>query len=372
MEVKIKIDGQEKQGHSGLVSVADLYEIADCGERRIFLNREDGIDIPLMPGEYLLIHGGEIFVTGASSIENNPPLRNEIRPEFNGSHNLSLPTAKVTGKALKEQDDKFPQGRLFADIKDGVDVEIADDMIIVVQDADSYFVIPPAIDAGDDSSIDIEECGKHECRPPKGHKYRIRIDGDKYTVDSAEITGTAVLGLAGKNPTEWSLNQKLHGGKRVRIEAEDTVDLTCPGIERFETVRRQAQQGDGTLYDLLPEDTEYLDGNYPSKWEKVSEGDGKFGLVIEDFPIPNGYTTEKSTLLVLIPSGYPGSALDMFYFNPSLSKSDGAEINALASETHFGQAWQRWSRHYQWQPGDNSIITHIEYIKNELRNEVGG
>ena len=148
MEVKIKIDGQEKQSHSGLVSVADLYQIADCGDKRIFLNREDGIDIPLMSGEYLLIHGGEIFVTGASPIENNPPLRNEIRPEFNGSHNLSLPTAKVTGKALKERDEKFPQGRLFADIKDGVDVEIADDMIIVVQGADSYFVIPPAIDAG--------------------------------------------------------------------------------------------------------------------------------------------------------------------------------------------------------------------------------
>ena len=245
MEADIKIDGQEKQGISGLIPVANLYEIADCGEKQIFLNREDGIDIPLMPGEYLLIHGGEIFVTGTSSIENNPPLRNEIRPEFNGSHDLALSSAKTTGKALKERDDKFPQGRLFADINDGVDVEIPDDMTIVVQDADSYFVIPPAPDAGDDSSIDIEDCGKHERRPPKGHRYRIRIDGDKYNVDSAEITGAAILALAGKKPDEWSLNQKLHGGRRVRIEADDTVDLARPGIERFETVQQQAQQGNG-------------------------------------------------------------------------------------------------------------------------------
>ena len=245
MEANIKIDGREKQGISGLIPVADLYEIADCGEKRIFLNREDGIDIPLMPGEYLLIHGGENFVTGASPIEHNPPLRNEIRPEFNGTRALALSSAKTTGKALKERDDKFPQGRLFADITDGVDVEIPDDMTIVVQDADSYFVIPPATDAGDDSSIDIEDCGKHERRPPKGHRYRIRIDGDKYSVDSAEITGAAILALAGKNPDEWSLNQKLHGGRRVRIEAADTVDLARPGIERFETVRRQAQQGNG-------------------------------------------------------------------------------------------------------------------------------
>ena len=245
MEVGIRINSQEKVIRSGLVSIADLYKIADCGEKQIFLNREDGIAIPILPGEYLLIHGGENFVTGESPIEDNPPLRNEIHPEFNGSHDLALSNAKITGKTLKERDDKFPQGRLFADIKDGVDAEIADNIIIVVQDADSYFVIPPATDAGDDSSIDIEECGKHERRPPKGHKYRIRIDGDKYTVASAEITGAAILALVGKKPDEWSLNQKLHGGRRVRIKAEDTADLTRPGIERFETVRRQAQQGDG-------------------------------------------------------------------------------------------------------------------------------
>ena len=245
MEATIRINGQEKMIQSGLVSVAVLYETADYGEKRIFLNREDGLDIPLLKTEYLLIRGGEHFVVGESPIEDNPPLRNEIRPEFNGSRDLALSVAKITGKVLKERDDKFPQGRLFADITDGVDVEISGDMTIVVQDADSYFVIPPAIDAGDDSSIDIEECGKHERRPPKGHKYRIRIDGDKYTVDSAEITGSAILALDGKNSDEWSLNQKLHGGRRIRIGADDTVDLACPGIERFETVRRQAQQGNG-------------------------------------------------------------------------------------------------------------------------------
>ena len=239
MQPVVKINGQEKHIPPGLVSVANLYEIADCSEERIFLSREDGIDIPLLSGEFILIRGGERLVVGKSSIEDNPPLRNEVRPEFNGSRSLALPKAKITGKALKERDDKFPQGRLFADIEDGVDVEIADDMTIVVQDVDSYFVIPPA----SDDAIDLEECGKSDRRPPKGHKYRIRIDGDKHTVDSAEITGAGILALIGKRNDEWSLNQKLHGGKRERIEANDQVDLSRPGIERFETVRRQAQQG---------------------------------------------------------------------------------------------------------------------------------
>ncbi len=125
-------------------------------------------------------------------------------------------------------------------------------------------------------------------------------------------------------------------------------------------------------YELPPEDIEYLDANYPSRWKKIAEGNGKYGLLIDDFPIPKGYTVEKSTLMVLIPSGYPGSMLDMFYFYPPLGKSDGSSIGALVSEAHFGQMWQRWSRHpYSWLPGVHSIVTHVEYVKNELITEIG-
>ena len=239
-KVNIYINDQKKSISPGLVSIDKLYALTDSGEKHIFLNREGDIDIPLLPKEYILIHGDEKFVAGVSTIESNPLLRNEVRPEFNGSHNLTFPNTKITGKLLKERDDKFPQGRLFADIKDGIDMEISDDMTMVVQDKDSYFIIP-SMDG--DGSIDIEECSKNGCRPPKSKKYSIRIDGDKYRVSSQKITGADILALAGKNDTEWSLNQKLHGGKREKIKAEDTVDLTCPGLERFETVCRQAQQG---------------------------------------------------------------------------------------------------------------------------------
>jgi len=367
-QTHIQLEGLKKPIRGGLVPVTDLYDLADCHDKRIFLNREDGIDVPLVPGEYVLIHGGEKFVVGESSIESNPPLRNEVRPEFNGSRNLALSNAKITGKSLKERDDKFPTGRLFADIKDGVDVEISDDVTIIVQNEDSYFVIPPAADDG--GAIDLEECGKNARKPPKGRKYQIRIDGDKHVVDSATITGSEILGLVGKSFDEWSLNQKLHGGKREKIDAGVEVDLTCPGFERFETVRRQAQQGEKALCELLPEDLEYLEAHYPSKWKQESEGNGKSGLLIEDFPIPDGYKEKKSTLMLLIPSGYPGSVLNMFYFTPPLNKADGSAINALASETHFGRPWQRWSRHYDWKPGVDSIVTHIEYIKNQLAEEL--
>lgn len=121
---------------------------------------------------------------------------------------------------------------------------------------------------------------------------------------------------------------------------------------------------------LLPEDEEYLNSNYPERWELVSNSPEKFGLVIRDFPVPDGYTVSAATLMLLIPCGYPGSMVDMFYFlMPGLEKTSHAPIGALAREDHFDQQWQRWSRHYQWEPGRDSVVTHIEYVKNEIRDE---
>ena len=123
-------------------------------------------------------------------------------------------------------------------------------------------------------------------------------------------------------------------------------------------------------YELPPEDTEYLNAHYPSRWRKVTEGGGKHGLIIENFFVPEGYSVATSTLMILVPSGYPGAGLDMFYFSPQLDRSDGSSIGALAYETHFGEIWQRWSRHYDWKPGEDSIVSHIEFVRHRLDQEI--
>lgn len=120
------------------------------------------------------------------------------------------------------------------------------------------------------------------------------------------------------------------------------------------------------LYALLPEDVEYLNAHHRCQWRKEAEGEGKFGLVVCRFALPEGYAERDTTLMVLVPSGYPGVPIDMFYLKPPIHRRDGAPINALADESHFGVTWQRWSRHYQWIPGEDSLVTHLEYIKNEL------
>lgn len=121
-------------------------------------------------------------------------------------------------------------------------------------------------------------------------------------------------------------------------------------------------------YELLPEDVEYLNAHHPD-WAKLVEGEGKFGLLVRRFPVPQGFVQRETMLMVLVPSGYPGTPLDMFYFDPHLQKANGDAIPALADEVHFGTTWQRWSRHYEWTPGQDNLARHIEYVGNELRHE---
>ena len=125
-------------------------------------------------------------------------------------------------------------------------------------------------------------------------------------------------------------------------------------------------------FGLRPEDEEYLDANYPDNWTLVRPDPPRamVGLYIKTFRLPKGYCSTATTLMLIIPNGYPGAQLDMFYFSPSLERINGTAIPNVVTESHFAQDWQRWSRHYLWTPGVDSIVSHIEFVKNSLTHEV--
>lgn len=225
----------------GLRRVDEIRAAAGEGDALLFLERDDDEPTPLAPSDHVLLRGGERLTKGPVAAIDTPRTSKPIRPTLNGQV-VELEDAKATGRAIKANDHEFPNGRLFVE-SDDVDVEVLDDMTVVVRETDAYIVIPSSADDGD--AVDLEECAKHGRRPPRGHTYRVRVDGSKFTVASAATTRAEVLALVNKNAQDWSLNQKLHGGRRLRIEQDDVIDLCRPGMERFETVRRQAQQGHG-------------------------------------------------------------------------------------------------------------------------------
>ena len=115
---------------------------------------------------------------------------------------------------------------------------------IVIQEGDNFLTI--SIDWVDENGfIDIEQCTKNDRQAPKLQKgkYKIRIDRELYTVEQSHLNGEQILALANKNSKQYELYQKYLDGKRELIEANQDVDFCKKGIERFETIPTEVQQG---------------------------------------------------------------------------------------------------------------------------------
>jgi hypothetical protein len=121
-------------------------------------------------------------------------------------------------------------------------------------------------------------------------------------------------------------------------------------------------------FSMGKEDTRYLDANHPN-WETIVCGANRV-LLLHDFSVPNGYTVRVSTAAIIIPMNYPTQELDMVYFYPSLTRSDGQAIRQADVQVVFdGVSYQRWSRHYtitKWKPEEDNIATHVMAIRDWL------
>jgi hypothetical protein len=91
--------------------------------------------------------------------------------------------------------------------------------------------------------IDLEEWAKGGKTPKPAKVYRIRIDKEKKDVTVPSMTGRDILGLVNKTPETYMLSQKIRGSAPVPIEADTVVRFDTPGIERFQTLARDATEG---------------------------------------------------------------------------------------------------------------------------------
>lgn len=235
----IKINGIEKS-ISGLLRGEDLYKLGEVPDKdKLFLDIKGEVDIPVNKDDYIVITGGENFTVGQSNIADNPTLRNKISIQLNGE-NITLTAAKIRGHDIRKKDIALESSKLYADIPNYPDQHIVDQWTLIVRNNECFITIPTT----NDDITDIEECAKHNRKPPKKQdKYKIKIDGEKYTVESSHLSGEQILNLAGKESQQFSLQQKYIGGKREPITPKQDVDFSAKGIERFETAPKQAQQG---------------------------------------------------------------------------------------------------------------------------------
>ncbi|MCH8902858.1 MAG: hypothetical protein IIA45_02965 [Bacteroidetes bacterium] len=123
-------------------------------------------------------------------------------------------------------------------------------------------------------------------------------------------------------------------------------------------------------FNLPEQDVEYLESTGYS-WETITEN-GNW-VLISCYSVPKGYNVTEVTTALRIDPGYPIGQIDMVYFLPHLSRSDGRPIGALAIQQFDGKQWQRWSRHRTpenpWRPEVDCISTHMTLVDHWLERE---
>lgn len=157
--VSITISLETFDVEAGLVTGDKLIKLANLtGTQQLLLDRKDGIDIPVLPTDRIIIDGGETFSVGDGNppIEENPCLRKPIHFFFNGEKMTgddALKQAKLTANELAALDpDQQPGDGLFADLAGLADEPITPDSRIIIQDKDR-FITTPCGNVGDSPSI---------------------------------------------------------------------------------------------------------------------------------------------------------------------------------------------------------------------------
>jgi hypothetical protein len=104
-------------------------------------------------------------------------------------------------------------------------------------------------------------------------------------------------------------------------------------------------------------------------FEEVTAG-AVNGLVFPEYSLPPGlFDHQASSLLIILPGGYPDLPPDMFFLNPWVRLVTTKQYARYADQAHQfnGISWQRWSRHNnEWRRGKDGIWTMLKRVENAL------
>jgi hypothetical protein len=373
-DVTLFIQNQSLSIFPGLYTGEQLYRLGDISPHNYTLSLDvaNEIDMPIHPNDALIIKGGERLVVSQKACNDasvNFPLHSPIPFTLNGQvyeGKKAFQKIKITTRDFKNILDE-QQLKFIVDIDGLSDVILPDDKNIVVGANWSILTI---------TDNDCEPTDREHCDDVNlAHKYKIRIDDEKYTVRVPKKTGLDILLLSGKeNPEQYDLYQLFKDGSTKAVALNEKVDFSCPGIERFITIPRDMTEGlEARRQFRLPARDEFFLNSLNLMWEAVIDS-GVRRVVIHDMPLPAGYTGQTVAVNMRIEAGYPEAQIDMAYFYPPIARADGKQINAICPDRFDGKEWQRWSRHRTtqnpWRPGLDNVGTHFAAINAWLSAEL--
>lgn len=217
-----------------------------------------------------------------------------------------------------------------------------------------------------DEVVDLRRPGAERFLSFKSaESHRFVVDGERKEWGATAITGLMIKKLAGVDPDEFALWREVRGGEDILIGNEEFINIGEEGLERFFTVVAETTAGASPLPTA---DREYLAANGYA-YEEIQDTK-RTGIVLKSLALPEGrYDAGQADVLILLPSGYPDVAPDMFYLTPWLRLVSRNAYPPQADQPFqfSGRNWQRWSRHNrQWRAGRDGIWTMIKRVEHAI------
>lgn len=155
-------------------------------------------------------------------------------------------------------------------------------------------------------------------------------------------------------------DEPIRDDQRIIVQRRDRFITTpCGNVGFTEIVVQHLQQ----VQEVFPAAVLMTDG-------------GNQYVLVPHFSLPSFWSEPSVDLLISIPNGYPMAAPDMFWIAPFIRLSDGRDPGGGNNiEQHVGRSWQRFSWHYtgagtSWQPARSSLLTHVQFCKARLQQQM--
>ena len=181
---------------------------------------------------------------------------------------------------------------------------------------------------------------------------QIVINKKKFDLQDSTQTGANLKNLAGIPLSDVLFLQRPH-------EDEVIANETSIEVKNGNHFHSQPPADYGLGSEILTDA-----GLVPDRTTLHQEGGWTF-LVISDYALPVGFTSDRVELLVKLPPGFPDAAPDMFWVHPEIRMANGGVPRATSIERLLGKNWQRFSWHLvggTWKPGVSTLRDFLRCI----------
>lgn len=267
---------------------------------------------------------------------------------------ICWPKRKISAATLRELGRIDPKASLYLRREDTADMQIADA-----------------------AQLELDDKGV-ESIYSKRDAWKLNVQGVIIESHEPTIKVRDALLAADLDPElGWIIVLKTSESKR-QVTLDEIIDLRTPGIEKLRLTPREINNGEvGEMlrrdFKLLPSDEAGLEAR-SLDWETLIEA-GRRWLLLNHYPLPNGFNVREVTIALEIPPAYPSAEIDMFYCLPHLACLNRHLIPQTEGRASIcGQNFQRWSRHRgagaPWNSDKDTVLTHLALVDAALLREV--